>query len=127
MKLEEILRLEFLAKGGLPELTAPIYFFLGRNSGFEEHPRNHGFTIDLQDISSHLVSFIYGDSMLAYFSDYRVRSGVKYQNSLCAKLFTKEELAGLFSHCEYPQDGALHIKCQLWKSPSSSLVKQLPR
>src|SRR3712207_6517156 len=40
LRVEERLRSGFIAAGGRPELQHPIYFFLGRNERFEQHPAN---------------------------------------------------------------------------------------
>lgn len=55
--VEQKLREEFIVKGGKPELKYPIYFFLGRNSRFEEHPSNIGYSIKLEDLPSEVVGF----------------------------------------------------------------------
>jgi hypothetical protein len=127
LELEDTLRKEFIAKGGKPQLSSPIYFFLGRHVEFEEHPLNKGYIVDLQDVPSNSVSFTYGDSLLAYFTDYRELSGERYKNSLCAKVFKIEELENLFAHSEFPKNGALHIECQLWQVPADKVVKRLIR
>src|SRR6185437_3233209 len=42
-QVEAKIRQEFIMKGGNPILDNPIYFFLGRNNRFEEHPLNQGY------------------------------------------------------------------------------------
>ena len=46
-EVENLMREKFIEIGGLPALQRPIYFFLGRNKRFEEHPLNIGYSIDL--------------------------------------------------------------------------------
>lgn len=112
IEVEKRLRMDFISKGGKAVLEYPIYFFLGRNSGFESHERNKPYTIKLADIPAHSVSFTYGDSLLAFDNDYRMQSGIKYQNVLCGRLFTLEDLEGVFS-----ESMDLHFEAQLWVQP----------
>lgn len=127
LEVEKHIRNEFIKKGGKPELDHPLYFFLGRHNGFEKHPRNIGYVIQLKDIRSDAISFTYGDSLLAYNEDYRSQSGEKYKNSLCSQIFKKEDLESLFSHVDFPKTERLSIEVQLWTMPSREIVTSLDR
>jgi len=37
---------------------------------------------------------------------------------------SKEKLSDLFSHKDFPTDGALHIEAQLWVNPSKEIIRQ---
>jgi hypothetical protein len=117
LKVEKIIREEFISKGGKPELEHPIYFFLGSNVRFEEHKLNKKYKMDLKDIPHDAISFTYGDSMLAYIEENRTQSGEKYQNPLCKKVFCIGDLEGLFSHIDFPKNDPLSIEAQLWVDP----------
>ena len=123
LEVERSLRNDFIKRGGQPEIEHPIYFFLGRHSGFEAHPLNKRYEISLKDIPKALITFTYGDTMLSFFDDYRTLSGEKYQNSLCNKIFLMDELGELLSHVEYPKADPLYIEAQLWMKPLSGIVK----
>lgn len=121
LKVEQILRDGFIAKGGMPELNHPIYLFLGRNRQFEEHKRNIGYSINLENVPSHLVSFTYGDSMFSMCDTYRKKLGSEVQIRLCAQVYRLAELNELFSAIqESPQK--LHIECQLWMRPAANMI-----
>jgi hypothetical protein len=125
IEVEKCLHREFISKGGKPSLANPIYFYLGRNSVFEERPENKGYVIELKDVASDSVSFSYGDSLLAFNQQYRRQSGPRYANPLCLQLFRMDQLASLFSHVAFPRISPLRIEVHLWTQPSIELVKQL--
>jgi hypothetical protein len=127
LEVEKRIRNEFITKGGRPELKNPIYFFLGRNIRFEEHPGNKGYAIELRDINSDSISFTYGDSMLAYIEKYRNQSGEKYRNSLCAKVYRMDELKSLFAHPSFPPIDSLAVEVQLWRLPWPEVVRLVER
>jgi hypothetical protein len=111
--------------GGRPELQNPVYFFLGRHRGFEEKFANKGYMISLESLSSHVVTFSYGDSMFVFDEGYRRQSGEKYQNHLCTKIYRLEELSSLLNHEDYPKDEPLAIEAQLWVKPNPEKVSIL--
>jgi hypothetical protein len=125
IEIEECIRKEFIAKGGKPKLSNPIYFFLGRHRRFEEHRQNKGYVIDLKNVATDSISFTYGDSMLAYDDDYRKQMGEKYQNTLCAKIYRIENLESLFSHPNFPKSDPLAVEAQLWEKPQPEIVSLL--
>ena len=127
LEVEKRIRNEFIAKGGRPHLKNPIYFFLGRNIRFEEHPGNKGYIIELRNIHSDSISFTYGDSMLAYIEDYRNQAGEKYRNSLCAKVYRMGELESLFAHPGFPRNDSLAVEAQLWRLPGPEVVRLAER
>lgn len=122
IEVESAVRNKFIAKGGRPQLQFPIYCFLGRHERWEEHKLNNGYTIKLKDISSEVISFTYGDSLLAFNDDYRTLSGEKYNNPLCRNIFRIEELENLFANTDYPADDPLKIEAQLWALPPREAV-----
>jgi hypothetical protein len=125
---EERIRRDFLKKGGRPQLSHPIYFFLGRCPRFEEDPRNRAYAINLSDLDSNVMSFTYGDSMLSLNEDNRSRSGLGYLNPLCKEVYHLDELSetiksidtGIISTGE-----SVHLAVQLWAAPAKEIVKIL--
>lgn len=116
--VEQRLRTKFIAKGGCPTLSHPLYFFLGRNTQFEQHERNKAYLIQLKDVPKGAVSFTYGDSMFSLSEDYRKLKGGEYLSELCPHVYTLEELPMLFSHKDLRAPARLHIEAQLWIIPS---------
>ena len=127
LEVEKAMRSKFIEKGGAPILSHPIYFFLGRNNRFEEHPLNIGYVIDLSDIDMSSISFSYGDTMLSFNEDNRNLSGEQYENSLCDKLFSFDELNDLFDDKLFPTQQTLHVEAHLWTQPPLDLVRKLVR
>lgn len=121
LQVEKKIRLEFINKGGKPELEYPIYFFLGNNAQFEKHPSNVGYKINLSDIPHHAVSFTYGDSMFSMCANYRQKLGDEYQRHLCSKVYRVDELDSLFSAMGGVSE-KLHVECQLWVKPLQDFV-----
>lgn len=124
LAVEEKIRHEFIQKGGKPELSYPIYFFLGNNKRFEEHKRNIGYKIELKDVPEHAVSFTYGDSMFSMCENYRQKLGDQYQSRLCSQVYRLEELDSLFLELEKIPN-RLHVECQLWIRPASHIVTRI--
>ncbi len=104
LEVERQIHEEFISQGGKQE-------------------RNRAYLIYLQDLPADVVSFTYGDSLLAFNKSYRFRSGEKYQSELCAKVFRRDELEALIS--QLPQNEPLSIEAQLWMEPPKEIVKQL--
>lgn len=124
---EKYLRERFIEIGGHPILQNPIYFFLGRHARFEEHERNLGYFIQLQDIDPRSVSFTYGDSMLCFNDQNRQQSGERYRNPLCENLYSLADLPQLFAHPGFPKTERLHIEAHLWITPDPKSVHQKMR
>lgn len=126
LKVEQKLRDAFIEKGGMPELDFPLYFFLGRNAGFEEHERNIGYKIELSHVPPHAICFTYGDSMFSMCENYRQQVGSAYASDLCSKVYRLEELEALFSAAKNaPQ--VLRIECQLWIRPTAEMFTRLDK
>lgn len=125
LEVEKQLRQEFILRGGKPELQFPYYFFLGRNSKFEENKNNKAYIIHLDDLPQGSITFTYGDSLLAHNRENRSLSGEMYQNSLCIKIFGRDNLKDLFSDADFPKKKSLHVEAQLWIQPSKEIVKSL--
>lgn len=115
--VEAKIREQFISRGGKPDLSHPIYFFLGRNERFEENKNNKAYIIQLKDISSAQVSFTYGDSMFCFNEDYRQQMGGVYLSELCPQIYKLEDLEKIFLHPDYKSEDRLHIEAQLWVKP----------
>lgn len=124
---EERMRSRFIEIGGQPVLKNPIYFFLGRHTRFEEHKKNVGYLIYLQDIDPRSISFTYGDSMFCFNVENRRQGGEKYLNPLCEELYTLETLPQLFAHQNFPKIEPLRIEAHLWDTPNQQTVKIIDR
>jgi len=120
VRVEQRLREEFINKGGHPTLSHPIYFFLGRNAQFEQHERNQGYLVRLDDLPMGAVSFTYGDSMFSLDEGYRKLKGGGYLSELCPHVYSLEDLPMLFSHSDLKTPGRLHIEAQLWVTPGGA-------
>jgi hypothetical protein len=127
IKTEKMMRHEFIGKGGRPTLEHPVYFFLGRHPGFEVNPNNKIYTIDLGFLFRESVTFSYGDTMLSYVDENRKQSGAQYQNQLCGKLFTLDQLEDLYSNPLFPLDSPLAVEAHLWVQPQIQIVTTLGR
>ncbi len=126
LEVENHMRLKFIEMGGSPALLHPIYFFLGRNSRFEEHPLNIGYSIDLSDVQRNSVSFSYGDTMLSFNKENRKLAGEQYLNPLCGRLFMLDELMDLFESSYFCLSG-LAVEAHLWVHPDRKDVRRLVR
>ncbi|WP_022752773.1 hypothetical protein [Butyrivibrio fibrisolvens] len=98
-RFEEILRNEFLKKGGIIERKAPHYLVVGEcpwlQSWFEDCDH---IVIDTDVLDLRTVSFTYGDSHPT-FSD-RVNDGKEYRK----KIYTYDEIIGVIGRYGLPQD-----------------------
>ena len=121
------MRLKFIEMGGSPVLLHPIYFFLGCNTRFEEHPLNIGYSIDLSDVQRNTVSFSYGDTMLSFNEENRKFAGEQYLNPLCGRLFMLDELMGLFESTYFLAQSGLAVEAHLWVQPDEKKIKKLYR
>jgi len=117
IETEKKIQSEFEMLGGKPELSHPIYFFLGINKDFETHPENQAHKIPLHCIPETSISFTYGDSLLAFDKVYRKLSGKKYESPLCSKVFLKRDLKALVTEPAPSGFEPLHIEAQLWVNP----------
>jgi hypothetical protein len=127
IEVENKMRRRFVEKDGEPELLNPIYFFLGRNSHFEENPLNVGYAIELSQLDKTHVSFSYGDTMLSFNEEYRKLAGEKYRNLLCNDIYMVDELESLINDKLFPIECPLTIEAHLWIQPSSDLITRLER
>jgi len=127
LEVENKMRVEFLALGGEPVLSHPIYFFLGRNPRFEEASLNIGYMIELSSIDIKSISFSYGDTMLSFNQENRKIAGEQYSSPLCNRLYLKSDLESLFGNKLYPKDSPLSVEAHLWVQPADAVVKKLER
>lgn len=126
-EVESLMHAKFIEKGGKPVLSHPIYFFLGRNKRFEEHPLNVGYIIDLASIAKDSISFSYGDTMLSFNEENRKLAGEPYKNSLCNSLYMIDEIEALLENKLFPNKNALNIEAHLWTQPTNEIVRRLSR
>ena len=98
-RYEDILRTEFLKKGGLIERQVPHYFVVGKCAWLESWFENPAYIeVDTDNLDTRTISFTYGDSHPT-FSD-RVNNGKEYRK----QLYTFEEIPALIEKYGYPQD-----------------------
>lgn len=98
-RFENILRTEFLLKGGKIEREVPLYLVVGEcpwlNSWFEDCEY---IVIDTDDLDLSTISFTYGDSHPT-FSD-KVNDGKEYRK----KIYTYYEIIEIIKKYGLPQD-----------------------
>ncbi len=126
-EVEKLMRAKFIELGGRPILSQPIYFFLGRNRCFEDHPLNIGYAIELAHIHKSSISFSYGDTMLSFNKENRKLAGEKYNNPLCDRLFGLDDLEELYWDHNFPRQSALAVEAHLWVQPLEGTVIRLNR
>ena len=98
-RFENILRTEFLKKGGLIERPVPHYFVVGKCDLLASWFENSAYIeVDSDNLDTHTISFTYGDSHPT-FSD-RVKDEKEYRK----KLYTFDEIFGVIEKYGYPQD-----------------------
>jgi hypothetical protein len=127
LDVEARMRERFFEMGGVPVLAHPIYFFLGRNKRFEEHPLNIGYEVDLSNLDRNQVSFSYGDTMLSFNEENRRLAGEPYRHPLCNRLFMLDDLEDLIKEGIFAGSSALAIEAHLWMHPLDKIVKKLDR
>lgn len=127
LEVESRMRDEFIRRGGTPTLSHPIYFFLGRNIRFEEHPLNIAYAIEISLLDRKQISFSYGDTMLSFDEVNRKLSGDRYSHPLCGRLFMLEELDDLMKDDVFATPSPLAIEAHLWICPEDRLVTRLDR
>ncbi len=127
LEVEKIMHAQFIENGGKPELSNPVYFFLGSNIRFEEHPLNVAYAIKLSKLNKNQISFSYGDTMLSFNEENRKQSGERYNNPLCNKIFMLDELNSLFDNKSFPNENALAVEAHLWIHPAAQMVQKLAR
>ncbi len=125
LDVENGMREKFIEMGGNPLLLHPIYFFLGRNQRFEEHPLNIGYSINLSDVQRNSVSFSYGDTMLSFNEENRKLAGELYLSPLCERLFMLDELEELFESKFFSSHALLTIEAHLWVRPDEKNVRKI--
>lgn len=126
-KVESTLRERFIEMGGRPILSHPIYFFLGRNKRFEEHPLNIGYAIALSEVHRHHLSFSYGDTMISFDQENLKLAGDKYRHPCCGRLLTFDELGEVMKENDFMPSSTLAIEAHLWIRPSERIVKKIVR
>ena len=98
-RFENILRTEFLKKGGLIERPVPHYFVVGKCDWLASWFENSAYIeVDTDNLDTRTISFTYGDSHPT-FSD-RVKDGKEYRK----KLYTFDEIFGVIEKYGYPQE-----------------------
>lgn len=114
---EDILKREFLLKGGKIEKESPNYFVVGESKWLESWYFDPGvIVIDIDDLDKNYISFTYGDSHPT-FSD-KVLDNKEYRK----KLYTYDEILKIIDKYGYPNewnnDGLYgperYIECHVW-------------
>lgn len=114
---EDILRREFLKKGGTITRQIPQYMVVGECPFLSSWYEKPAFIkIDIDEFDKNTISFTYGDSHPT-FSD-RVNDGKEYRK----KLYTYDEILEIIEKYGYPQewnpDGLLgperYIEAHIW-------------
>lgn len=96
---EQILRTEFLKKGGKIERTVPHYMVIEECKFLESWYVNSTYLkIDISEFDPKTLSFTYGDSHPT-FSD-KVNDGKEYRK----QLYTYDEIFAVIDKYGYPQD-----------------------
>lgn len=96
---EEILRNEFLKKGGKIERLSPNYFTVGEVKWLESWYLNpEHIEIDVNTLNKDYISFTYGDSHPTFSS--KVNDLKEYRK----KLYTYDEIIEIIKKYGYPQD-----------------------
>jgi hypothetical protein len=128
-RAEASLRAKFVALGGQPIRSCPIYFVLGRSvSFFEKHePDLRWASIDLDAVPEQCVSFTYGDSSV---NDLIARGewlGEPSRQLWHGEVYRRHQLQALVERIGLPPEwrpGRDHyIEAQLWMDPPSELVR----
>jgi hypothetical protein len=130
-RAEARLRTKFVALGGQPIRSCPLYFVLGRSvSFFEKHEQLdlRWASIDLDALPEQCVSFTYGDSAVndliargEWFGDEPSRQPWH------GEVYRRHQLQALVERIGLPPEwrpGRDHyIEAQLWMDPPSELVR----
>jgi hypothetical protein len=130
-RAEARLRAKFVALGGQPIRSCPLYFVLGRSvSFFEKHEQLdlRWASIDLDALPEQCVSFTYGDSAVndliargEWFGDEPSRQPWH------GEVYRRHQLQALVERIGLPPEwrpGRDHyIEAQLWMDPPSELVR----
>lgn len=96
---ENILRNEFIKKGGIIERQVPHYMVVEESSWLSSWYENSSFIkIPIEEFDLSTVSFTYGDSHPT-FSD-RINDGKEYRK----RLYTYDEILKIIDKYGYPQD-----------------------
>ena len=98
-KCEELVRSEFIKKGGRPEIMAPHYLTVEHCPWLSSWYEQSDFIkISAEDIDTSLISFTYGDSMPAFSP--LVTDGKEYRR----KVYTYEEILKIIDKYGLPQE-----------------------
>lgn len=96
---EEILKNEFLKKGGKIELNSPNYFIVGESKWLESWYINPRYIkIDIDTLDKDYISFTYGDSHPTFSN--KVNDQKEYRK----KVYTYKEILEIIDKYGYPQD-----------------------
>lgn len=96
---EEILRREFLKKGGIIKRHAPHYMVIGKNDFLSNWYTNSAYIeIPIENFDLRSVSFTYGDSHPTFSG--KINDGKEYRG----KLYTYDEILKIIDKYGLPQD-----------------------
>ena len=95
-KVEDILRSNFIQRGGKPNRKHPFYFVLGESIWFKYLVENHSeIRIPIKDLNPNTVSFTFPDSYVAFSNNSKPYHG---------KVFILEELEDVVNKYGLPVD-----------------------
>jgi hypothetical protein len=127
-RTESWLRQAFIAKGGKPRLSYPIYFMVGKPPWLERaaDPATVASTVQIQVPVSIFeegdISFTYPDSMVTMLME-NLKDPEMYQPDYHGKLFTLTEIRAIVAVKRLPDEGwetrvpdhlAHYIEAQVW-------------
>ncbi|MBD5546793.1 MAG: hypothetical protein HDQ97_05285 [Lachnospiraceae bacterium] len=96
---EDILRCEFVKKGGNIQREAPHYMVVEHSPWLASWFENSAFIkISIEEFDKSTISFTYGDSHPTFSP--KVNDGKEYRK----KLYTYDEILGIIAKYGYPQD-----------------------
>lgn len=129
-KCEEIIKSEFIKKGGIIDIPSPHYMTLGHSPwlySWYEQPDYIKIPVEELDLSK--ISFTYGDSMPTFSP--RVNDGKEYRK----KVYTYEEILDVIDKYGFPQDWnndgshgpERYIEAHVWSDDViGKMVRHLP-
>lgn len=96
---ENILKCEFIKKGGNIQREIPHYMIVGESMWLASWFENSAFIkISIEEFDKSTISFTYGDSHPTFSS--KVNDGKEYRK----KLYTYDEILDIIAKYGYPQD-----------------------
>ena len=109
MKRDIILRERFIAIGGKPVRTSPVYFTLGANKGMETWFDEPDYIkIAVSEFEPNSVSYTYGDSFAVFNA--ALNTGEEYWGNI----YRYEEILKLVNKYGFPEDPLYDMKNRIF-------------